>query len=45
MGIVPCFDPIRCPVFRADFQLEKEEFGLESFKEIVSLSENLTLGF
>ena len=23
MGIVPCFDPIRCPFFGADFRLEK----------------------
>ena len=24
MGIVPCFDLISCPVFRADFRLAKE---------------------
>ena len=44
MGIVPCFDPIWCSVFGADFRLEKGEFGFVTFKEIVSLFENLMLG-
>ena len=45
MGIGLCFDHFLCLIFWADFWLEKGEFGLEFFKEIVALSNKLMLGF